>query len=136
MDGDWLIAITLLADVSVALGDASRAGMLYELLRPYRDVNVVIGLAAVCLGSAARYLGRLAATMERREEAAEHFERALEAGARLKAPIWLAHTRLDYATLLGPGDRRFGEFVEAASTTATGLSLPAVAKRVAALGES
>jgi DNA-binding SARP family transcriptional activator/tetratricopeptide (TPR) repeat protein len=133
VDGDWLIAITLLADVSVALGDASRAGMLYELLRPYRDVNVVIGLAAVCLGSAARYLGRLAATMERREEAAEHFERALEAGARLKAPIWLAHTRLDYAMLLGPGARRFGELVDAASVTAAGLSLPAVAKRVAAL---
>jgi DNA-binding SARP family transcriptional activator/tetratricopeptide (TPR) repeat protein len=136
VDGDWLIAITLLADLSVALGDGSRAGVLYDLLRPYRDVNVVIGLAAVCLGSAARYLGRLAATMERQDEAAEHFERALEANARLKAPVWLAHTRLDYASLLGPGDRRYGELVEAASTTATGLSLPAVAKRVAALRDS
>jgi tetratricopeptide (TPR) repeat protein len=136
VDGDWLIAITLLADTSVALGDAECATKLYQLLRPYRDVNVAIGLAAVCLGSAARYLGRLAATMERREEAAEHFERALEANARLKAPVWLAHTRLDYASLLGSGDRRFGELVDAASTTATELSLPAVAKRVAAQRDS
>ena len=42
---------------------------LYELLAPYRDGNVVIGLAAACLGSAARYLGRLAATIGRADEA-------------------------------------------------------------------
>ncbi len=133
VDGDWLIAITLLADTSVALADADRAAKLYELLRPYREVNVVIGLAAVCLGSAARYLGRLAATLDRREEAAEHFERALVANARLNAPIWLAHTRLDYAELLGPGDRRSSELIEVASQTAAELSLPAIAKRVAEL---
>ncbi len=78
LDGDWMIAITLLADCAVELGDAERAAQLYELLLPYREVNVVIGLAAVCLGSAARYLGRLAATMGRPDDAAD----ALRAGAR------------------------------------------------------
>ena len=45
-------------------------GQVYACCR-YRDVNVVIGLAAVCLGSAARYLGRLAATMGQTEDAAD-----------------------------------------------------------------
>ena len=58
-DGDWLIAMTLLAECCAELRDQTRATQLYELLMPYRDGNVVIGLAAVCMGSAARYLGRL-----------------------------------------------------------------------------
>jgi DNA-binding SARP family transcriptional activator/tetratricopeptide (TPR) repeat protein len=133
VDGDWLIAITLLADCSVALADAGRAAKLYELLAPYRDLNVVIGLAAVCLGSAAQYLGRLSATMGRPDEAAAQFERALAANERLKAPVCLAHTQLDYASLLGAADPRARELVDAAALTASQLELPAVAKRVAAL---
>ena len=101
-DGDWMTAITLLADCCADLGDAERAEHLYELLTPYRDANVVIGLAVVCLGSAARYLGRLAATIGPTREATEHFERALVAEAALKAPVCLAHTQLEYARMLGP----------------------------------
>jgi DNA-binding SARP family transcriptional activator/tetratricopeptide (TPR) repeat protein len=133
VDGDWLIAITLLADCSVQLHDARRAGRLYELLEPYRDVNVVIGLAVACLGSTAQVLGRLAATMDRRDEAAEHFERALAANRRLKALVFLAHTQLDYARLLGPRDRRSAKLIDSAALAASELDLPAVAKRVAAL---
>ena len=59
----------LLADACTALGDKRRAGLLYELLAPYRSGNVVIGLAAVCMGSAARYLGRLATTIGDRDRA-------------------------------------------------------------------
>jgi len=113
--------------------DGARAAKLYELLQTYRDVNVVIGLAAVCLGSTAQFLGRLAGAMDRPDEAAEHFERALIGNARLKAPVCLAHTRLDYARLLGPRDPRSAELIEAAGLTASGLDLPAVAQRVAAI---
>jgi tetratricopeptide (TPR) repeat protein len=135
VDGDWLIAITLLADCSAQLGDAERAARLYELLAPYREVNVVIGLGAACLGSAAQYLGRLAATMSCRAQAAEHFEEALVANAHLKAPVCLAHTRLDYAQLIGPGDAKAAELIDAAALAADELMLPAVAKRVAMLRE-
>ena len=116
-DGDWLIAMTLLAECCAELEDAGAGHQLYELLLPYRDGNVVIGLAAVCLGSAARYLGRLAAVMGRGEEAAEHFERALVANAALKAPVFLAHTQIDFAQSLGPGPRA-AELTEAAARTA------------------
>jgi tetratricopeptide (TPR) repeat protein len=131
-DGDWMTAVTLISDVAVALGDAGRAALLYELLLPYAEQNVVIGLAAVCLGSVSRYLGRLAVTMEREDEARGHFERALAANAVLRAPVELAHTQLDYAGVLRSG-RRAQELIKAASRTAAELGLPTVARRAAEL---
>jgi hypothetical protein len=127
-DLDWMAALALLSDVCAGVGDAARAGLLYEQLLPYAGTNVVIGLAAICLGSASRFLGKLAATMGRRDEAAAHFEHALEANTALRAPIWLAHTQLDYARALG-GGHRAEELIEAARATAADLGLPAVARR-------
>ncbi len=134
-DGDWLIAMTLLADCCAELKDETRATQLYELLLPYRDVNVVIGLAAVCMGSAASYLGRLAVAMGRKQEAAEHFERALVANAALKAPVFLAHTQIDFAGTLGRGPRAH-KLIEAAARTAKSLALPRASRRLAQLQDS
>jgi tetratricopeptide (TPR) repeat protein len=131
-DGDWMIAVTLLADACTELGDARRAGLLYELLTPYRSDNVVIGLAAVCLGSAARYLGRLAATMGDRERALEDLAQAIAAHTALQAPVDLAHTQIDYARALGPGPEA-DRLIESAAATAQRLGLRSVAARVAKL---
>jgi tetratricopeptide (TPR) repeat protein len=128
-DGDWLTAITLLAEAAVALKDRERAARLYELLRPYGAGNVVIGLAAVCLGAAARFLGGLAATVGDEHAAAEHFKLALEVNSALRTPVFLAHTRLDYAQLLGPGEAA-SELVEAAAQTADALDLPKIRQRL------
>ena len=127
-DGDWLIAITLLAEGAAELGDRERSGRLYELLLPYGAGNVVIGLAAVCLGAAARILGRLAATIGDREAAAHHFELALEVNTALKTPLYLAHTQFDYAEFLGAGDKATG-LIEAATRTARELELPKLLRR-------
>ena len=56
-DAQWLIAMTLLAEVCGRLGDVARADELYELLAPYAGRNVVVGRAAACNGSASRLLG-------------------------------------------------------------------------------
>ena len=56
-DANWLIAITLLAEVCGALGDAARAAELYRLLEPYAGRNVVVGRNATCNGAASRLLG-------------------------------------------------------------------------------
>jgi DNA-binding SARP family transcriptional activator/tetratricopeptide (TPR) repeat protein len=133
-DLDWMIAMTLLSDVCADLGDAERAALLYERLEPYADLNVVIGLAAACLGSAAGFLGKLAATMGRPERAAEHFERALAANAALQAPGCLARAQVDYArALVSTGDPRAGELLDAAAEAAERHGLGAVARKVAAL---
>ncbi len=131
-DLDWMIAITLLSDVCADLGDAERAALLYAKLEPYADLNVVIGLAAVCLGSAASFLGKLAATMGLAERAAEHFERALVANTELLAPVCLARTQVDYARALGD-DPRADALLDAASQAAAQLGLGSVARKVAAL---
>lgn len=132
-DGDWLIAVTLLADLSAALGDAERSRLLFQMLLPYRDVNVVIGLGAVCLGSAARFLGRLAGVMGRRTEAIDLLERAIAQNTALGAPVFLAHTQLQLAEVLGDADPEARRLIAAAAETAERLGLPAVARRAASL---
>jgi DNA-binding SARP family transcriptional activator len=129
-DLDWMIAMTLLSDVCADLGDAARAKLLYARLEPYADVNVVVGLAAACLGSTASFLGKLAATMGRCDLAASHFEHALARNAALKAPACLARTQIDYARALGQ-DPRAEELLAAAARTAEELGLGAVARKVA-----
>jgi tetratricopeptide (TPR) repeat protein len=131
-DLDWMIAMTLLSDVCADLGDAERAALLYAKLEPYGEVNVVIGLAAVCLGSTASFLGKLAATTGRADRASEHFERALAANAGLRAPICLARTQVDYARALGH-DPRARELLAAAGDTAAKLGSASISRKVAAL---
>ncbi|HEY3728364.1 MAG TPA: AAA family ATPase [Solirubrobacteraceae bacterium] len=127
-DGDWMATMTLLADVAGELGDGERARPIYELLLPYQRANVVVGLAAVCLGATARYLGRLAMAMGERDHAIELLEGAMERNRVLNAPIHLAHTQLDYARALGSG-LRVKALLEAAQRTAQELELPFVARR-------
>jgi tetratricopeptide (TPR) repeat protein len=131
-DGDWLTAIALLAEVSAGLGDVERSARLYDKLRPYGDRAVVVGLAAICLGSAEAFLGKLAATIGRNRDAAEHFERALAANRALRAPVCVARTQLDYARTLGRGPRA-RELVEEASRTAARLGLQDVARGARAI---
>ncbi|MGH2867093.1 MAG: ATP-binding protein [Solirubrobacteraceae bacterium] len=127
-DGDWLIAVALLADAAVALEDAERARLLYELLLPQQRANVVVGLAAVCLGSTARYLGRLALTMDDRASARAHLELAQRSNEALRAPVELAHTRLDYALVVEDRSQARA-LVAAAASVAAELGLASVARR-------
>jgi DNA-binding SARP family transcriptional activator len=129
----WLASMATLADVVVTLGDTVRARALYELLMPYAD-RCVITFALLCQGSAARSLGLLATTMSRFNEATQHFEHALRMNARIRAPIWIAHTQHDYARMLllrnHVGDRHKAvDLLEAALTAAEQLGLKALAKK-------
>jgi len=62
------------------------------------------------LGSAAQYLGLLAATMSRWEDALAHLEAAVGAHERIGAPPLLARSRYHYAQVLvtrgRPDDRQ------------------------------
>jgi tetratricopeptide (TPR) repeat protein len=127
-DGDWMTTITLLSEICSELGDPDSSAVLYDVLMPFAGLNVVIGLAAVCLGSAARFLGKLALTMGQPEDAAEHFEQALAANARLQAPLWLAHTQFEYGQALGPGARG-RRLIDEAAEMAARLGLTALARR-------
>ena len=106
-DALWAASITFLVEVCAMLGDRDRAEVLYRLLSPYAAYAVVAGEWA-SFGAASRFLGQLAATMGRRQEAESHFDQALAMNARMGAKPWLAHTQFQYARVLlagaAPGD--------------------------------
>lgn len=95
---NWLIGIALLALVCDFLGDSERASILYEIMTPYRRRNITVG--AVSLGSVELYLGLLASTMSRFEEARAHFEAALEFNSKMGALPWVARSQYEYARML------------------------------------
>ncbi len=106
---------------------------MYELLLPHADTCVVT-LSVICEGATARPLGMLATTLGRYDDAERHFERALEMNARIRFPLWTAHTQYEYARMLRlrdrPGDRgRARTLLATASATAGELGLHALSTR-------
>ena len=106
-DEEWLCGMTLLAETCSFLDDRGRAEKLYTLLSPYAD-RVAVSVPDVCTGSVERYLGILATTLGRFDDAARHLEAAGERNAAMGARPWLAHTQHDHARALiargGPQD--------------------------------
>ena len=91
-----------LAIACSALGDQPRAARLYELLLPYADRNVLMArLPLGTLGSASHYLGLLAVTMGRRDDAVAHLQAAMAAHVRLRATPLLERSRHHLAAALG-----------------------------------
>ena len=119
-DSEWLFCLAVLAEVAADLADRDRATVLYRLLEPYPRVNAMAA-GEIALGPVARYLGILATTMGRWDDAVRHHELALEANSRIGARPLVAHTRHDYGrTLLardapGDGDRAYELLADAAS---------------------
>jgi class 3 adenylate cyclase/tetratricopeptide (TPR) repeat protein len=83
LDAQWLTAMTRIADACAHLGDAQRAALLYEKLAPFADYAVVAGRAASMNGPVSSYLGRLAMTIGRIDDAIRHLEHGLELGRRM-----------------------------------------------------
>ena len=133
-DANWLIGVTLLAEVCGALGDGARAEALYAQLEPYAGRNVVVGRAATCNGAASRLLGILAAAMRAWELAESHFISALAMHERMGARPWVARTQLAYAEMLltrrQRGDKaRARELLADAAVIADALGMGVVAHR-------
>jgi tetratricopeptide (TPR) repeat protein len=105
----WMYVLCRLCEVVSFLGDAERAGTLYDLLLPYAHRCATVGVAAASRGSVARSLGLLATVLARYDDAERHFEAALQMNTRIRARVWVAHTQHDYARMLvardRPGDR-------------------------------
>jgi tetratricopeptide (TPR) repeat protein len=98
-DEEWLVSMGLLAETASTLGDVERAADLYRRLLAYGD-RVAVCYMEISIGAVARYLGLLAATIGRPDDAARHFEEALATNKRIGARPWLARTQCDYACAL------------------------------------
>jgi len=134
-DGNWLVAMTYLADVCVFLDDTSSALALYEMMLPYKQVNILISVGSACYGSASRYLGALATILARWDDAEQHFDDALTMNQRMEARPWLAHTQYQYARMLlsrdQPGDSEKAEaLINDALATARELGMVALERRI------
>jgi tetratricopeptide (TPR) repeat protein len=139
-DALWLACIAYLSEACAFLGDSDRAALLYQLLLPYAGRTVTVGTAAACYGAASRYLGLLAATMSRWEQAQQHFEDALEMNQRMGARPWLAHTQQQYGDMLlargQQGDRQKAmALLDRALAIARELGMASLLERVLARRE-
>jgi tetratricopeptide (TPR) repeat protein len=126
-DETWLAAVAFLAEAAHAVGEAAHAATLYERLAPYAD-RVATSTPEISLGAVPRYLGLLAATCGREDDAAAHFERAVDDNTRMGARGYVALSLLDHAELTG--DR---ELAARAAEACTELGMDALAERAARL---
>ena len=133
---EWLLALCLLSEVCQRLDQADHAAVLYSRLEPFAGLNAV-SAPEVSVGAVARYLGILASTMSRWEDAARHFEDALEMNERMGARPWLAHTQEDYGRMLLARDdeERGRELLEQALATYRELGMEGALVRSAERAE-
>ena len=130
----WLYVVANCAAVCSHLGDTERAAALLDLLRPY-DGQLVTMSSLAYSGAVAHYLGLLATTLGRFDEAVGHFESAATTHEHMGAPTWLARTRLEWARCLlaaGPHRDEAVALLEPARATASDLGMAVVGRRAAA----
>jgi tetratricopeptide (TPR) repeat protein len=135
---DSVAAMAALAETCAFLGDAARAAMLYDRLAPYDGRNVIVGPAIGSFGPVSRFLGLLAATMRRWDEAEAHFAAALDLAVRMAAPPFIARILHDHAAMLvacgRPADlERARTLLDEAIATADRLGMARVLERANAL---
>ena len=126
------------AETVVALGQVDLAERVYQLYLPYSGLAAVSGLGAHCPGAVDRYLGQLAATLGRWDEAEAHYIAAIELETGLRSPPLLARTRYWYGRMLlqrgRPGDaERARSLLKSAVETAEGLGMARLAAQASEL---
>jgi DNA-binding winged helix-turn-helix (wHTH) protein len=95
-DDQWLFVATTVAETAALLGDLAQGRRLFELLHPYRERIVTGSWSILCLGSAGRPLGTLAAALEEWDTASDLFELALARNDAIRAPVLTLWTELDW----------------------------------------
>jgi tetratricopeptide (TPR) repeat protein len=99
---DWSMPLLLvqLSEVAVALNDNRWSNLLYDLMHPLGNYLVMFGSNNACLGATTLWLGMLAGSLKRWDDAAAHFEAAIETNARVGARPFLARSQHEYARML------------------------------------
>jgi len=99
--------LIVLSELAAGLGDARHAALLYEILCPFADRLGMMGIGNGTYGAIAHWLGLLAVTVQRLDDAATHFENAIETNARVGARPFLARrSQHEYARMLIERDSR------------------------------
>jgi tetratricopeptide (TPR) repeat protein len=133
-DNEWLLGMSLSAEASFLLNDTDAAIVLYEQLAGFSGAHAV-AYAEGSVGVVDRYLGLLAATLGRLDDAERHLDDAIRLNRQIRAWPWAAHSLADLAVLLRrrnkSGDvERAGELDRDALATARELGMVALERKV------
>lgn len=125
-------AFAYVAEAVVALGQLDLAARVYQLYLPYAGLAAVSGLGAHCPGAVDRYLGQLAASLGRWDEAEAHYTAAIELETGLRSPPLLARSEYWYGRMLlergYPGDADLARaLLKSAAETAEFLGMARLA---------
>ncbi|HUG16668.1 MAG TPA: AAA family ATPase [Thermomicrobiales bacterium] len=96
----WLRSMAYLAEAAALLRDARRAILLYDMLLPFEDRNLFLRNSDFTGGSVAYYLGLLAMTMERWNDAERHLQDGLQKNEAWGQWPYAAHARHAWADML------------------------------------
>jgi tetratricopeptide (TPR) repeat protein len=93
-DFTWSVTMAALAAICHVVGDRPRAETLYDLLLPHAPYLLRASQIGVgCSGPVAYYLGLLAMTLTRTDDAVRQFEAAIALSERIGAPVFAAQAR-------------------------------------------
>lgn len=98
-DNGWLLEMAITSEVAALLVDREAAAVLYDELAPFSELHAA-GWAEGSVGAVSRYLGLLAETLGRLDDAVAHLEHAERFNERMGARPWAARTRADLARVL------------------------------------
>jgi tetratricopeptide (TPR) repeat protein len=137
-DSMWLFCLAYAAEVAARLSDRKRAKVLRALLSPYADRVIGAGTSIVSLGHGTRYVGLLAATLGRYEEAADLLATATREHERMRSRPWLAFSLLDQARLCSQSSGRRAraqseDLAERAAALAREVGMPGLERDALAL---
>jgi class 3 adenylate cyclase/tetratricopeptide (TPR) repeat protein len=94
------IILMQMGEVAAALGDTRRAALLYKMLHSVAECLLAIAGHVTCFGSKAHWLGLLAGTMKKWDDAVEHFEDAIKTNTRVGARPYHARSQHEFARML------------------------------------
>lgn len=130
-DGNWVAALTFLAEATHLIGDSDRAEVIRGHLEPLADRNVVIDQGVASRGPVTYYLGLACATTGDHDAAARWFAGARDAALQMGARAIAARTHLEWgrsARAAGRDDTAI-ELLAAAAVGFRDLGLEAAATR-------
>ncbi len=108
------------------------------LLEPHREHWVVAHYGGFLAGPVALYLGILAKTTQRYDDAYQHFELALSLSESMESPPWKAQTQYEYAQLLladreSTDRQRAAQLLEQAASITSQIGMDDLDRKINAL---
>ncbi len=99
-DINWLPGMSLLGEAVASIRDSDRSPQVYEELRAYEGLVVVVGRGTLCAGPVDRVLGMLARVMGQLDDAERHLGNAVETATRMGDRPSMALCGLELAEVL------------------------------------